>query len=75
MSVNLTSAQRALLRRPLEEGHPFILLHTAADDRVARNLAAKGLGCFTNFRSQYSWRPRSGYFNHFTPNEEGKACR
>jgi hypothetical protein len=62
----MTTAQKALLARPVES-FGAILLYTWADDRVAKNLAAKGLGTFVSFRSQYPWRRRDGYINHFFP--------
>lgn len=62
----MTRAQKSLLARPVESFGAILLL-THADDRVAKNLAGKGLGRFVDFKHQYSWRPRSGFINHFYP--------
>lgn len=67
--MKLTNPQEILLSRRIEPGHNFILLDTVYQDRVAKNLVAKGLGQFVDFGNQYLWRHRSGYFNHFIPNE------
>lgn len=72
--MKLTTPQKSLLNRELHDGI-FVILTCAAEDRVAINLSNKGLGFFTNFRSQYPWRRRSGYYNHFTPSDEGRALR
>ncbi len=62
----MTRAQKALLAREVQS-FGAILLYTHADDRVAKNLAAKGKGQFVDFKHHYSWRPRSGFINHFYP--------
>ncbi len=71
--MQLTTAQKTLLRTAPAEGYDFIILTSAAQDRVARSLSRKGLGYFSSFASQYPWRRRSGYINHFTPNAAGRA--
>lgn len=66
--MKLTKPQKALLSRTKvkpRDGVPFILLHTAADDRVAQNLAAKGIGYVVKNGWRYGWRKRSGYTNNF----------
>lgn len=75
--MKLTNAQRSLLCSELIEGHgqPFVMLSTSAQDRVAQNLASKGLGYYTNNGFRYSWRKRSGYTNNFTPNAQGLRLR
>lgn len=73
--MKLTPAQRMILCREFPDGHSFILLYSSGDDTVAKNLSNKGLGYFTSFAHNYSWRPRGGFYNHFTPNEAGLALR
>lgn len=73
--MKLTPAQSALIRRPLCEGHDFILLMTSGDDRVAKALEAKGLGSFVSHAWRYTWRKRDGYLNHFIPNKKGLDLR
>lgn len=73
--MKLTKPQRALMSRTRYQSKSgdgqFILCHDTTDDRVAKNLCAKGLGGFADGRSQYSWRKRSGYFNNLWLNEKG----
>lgn len=71
----LTPRQKDILTRDFAEGHNFVILSCQAEDRVAKSLSNKGLGYFTSFKHHYSWRPRSGYLNHFTPNENGMEMR
>jgi hypothetical protein len=71
--IRLTPTQRSLLYReriPADDGKGFILLSSHGDDRVARALAAKGLGWFQNNGVHYSWRRRDGFTNNFWPDEE-----
>lgn len=69
----LTDLQKSLLMREPTTGNfePFIMLQSGVDDRVAKNLAKKGLGNFVNNGMRYSWRKRDGYTNNFEPNAEG----
>ena len=64
--MKLTKSQICLLRREIHAGG-FICLYSPADDTVAKNLSAKGLGSFVSFASHYSWRSRGGFINHFRP--------
>lgn len=73
--MKLTPAQKAILCRGFPEGHSFILLSSSGEDTVAKNLSNKGLGYFTSFAHNYSWRTRGGFYNHFTPNETGMKLR
>ncbi len=72
--MKLTPQQEYILKRAIV-CDTFIVLVTRSDDRIAKNLAEKGLGHFTDFGSNYSWRPRHGYINHFTPNRAGLELR
>lgn len=83
--TKLTKPQKTLITRQLVvdhgspwvtvydgvEGEPFILLCTIYDDRIAKNLSDKGVGCFVNNGWRYPWRKRSGYTNSFEPNAKG----
>ena len=71
--MKLTDLQKSLLMRELTTGdfEPFIMLQSSLDDRVAKNLAKKGVGTFVNNGMRYSWRKRDGYTNNFKPNEKG----
>lgn len=75
--MKLTARQKDLLGRELCDSfaEPTILLIDSNDDRIAKNLEAKGLGCMANFKWQYSWRPRSGYINNFMLSDLGVAER
>ena len=71
--MKLTKPQKTLLSRELilDHGEPFITLCDVNEDRVAKTLSSKGLGCFVNNGMYYTWRNRSGYTNNFHPNEKG----
>lgn len=73
----LTRAQKALLNRTQvqpRDGKAFIMLYTANEDRVARNLEAKGFGYFVNNEERYNWLRRSDYDNSFYPPHPCDAC-
>lgn len=73
--MKLTPRQQGILTREYWEGYDFVCLYDRYEDRIAKALSNKGLGDFTSFKSHYSWRPRSGYINHFTPNLAGIGLR
>ena len=75
--MGLTKPQQELLNRTRvkpTDGEAFIMLYTANDDRVARNLEAKGIGSYVSNGWRYSWRRRDGYTNNYYPPHPCDAC-
>jgi len=64
------------MREPYEaDGKHFVMVLDSGEDRVAKNLSAKGLGSFQSNAMLYSWRPRSGFTNNFWLNDAGMKLR